>query len=463
MKNVTLCVLLVSIGASACRVGETYRAPETKVSERWTEDAVVGGGAVDSNWWKTFGDATLDGLVQRALAGNFDLKIAAARVREARALRASTEGRWDPSVDASGGYTRSKVGTNAGGSGDGHDAYDAGFDARWELDVFGRRDSALEAAQAEIEVTRESRRDATVTLLGEVARNYLELRGIQRQLAITRDNLTAQQDTLRLTRVRFGAGLSTDLDVARAEALTASTRAQMPSLETQARTRIHALSVLLGESPGPLVIELAGAAALPEPPATIAAGLPSELLRRRPDVRRAERELARAAALSNEAVAALYPSFALGASLRQQSDRPRTLLDSDSNVFSFGASFTAPILNGGSLKAEAEAADARVEQARYAYERTVIGALAEVENALVTVSRERERRAMLDAAVQADRRAVALADDLYKRGLASFFEVLTAQQNLLQTESTYAASSTQLAAETVALYKALGGGWDVVE
>ncbi len=450
------------IAAPGCKVGPDYAKPDLVVPDEWTETRDAG--PVDEHWWQAFHDPKLDELVDRALKNNLDLGIATARVREARAVRAAIFGQWDPQVNASAGFTRGQTSstTTSGAftSNAPRNLFDAGFDARWEIDVFGQRDRALEAADADVDAAVENVHDAQVSLLGEVARNYVQVRGLQRQIALTQQNLTAQQDTAHLTQVRFGAGLSTDLDVARAQALAASTQADIPALEGRVRQLMHALSVLLGEAPGPLARELEAPTELPTPPETIAAGLPVDLMRRRPDVRRAERELARAVAVSGEATAELYPTFSLIGSFGQQSNKLESLFNADSNVWTLGGGVTAPIFNGGTLRANIEAADARAEQAELAYRRTVLSALAEVESAFSDVAKSRARHESLVASVDAYSRAVRLATELNQRGIASFFEVLDAQQQLFRTQSLEALSATDLTADTVALYKALGGGWE---
>jgi NodT family efflux transporter outer membrane factor (OMF) lipoprotein len=297
-------------------------------------------------------------------------------------------------------------------------------------------------------------------MLAEVARNYVELRGLQRQIAITRSNLELQRDTNELTRKRFVAGFATDFDVARSESLLATNTALIPQFEARTRAVTHALSVLLGEAPGELGRELDLDTPIPVAPTTVDAGLPSQLLRRRPDVRAAERELARATAQTGEAVAAQYPSFSIGAVFAQQSRTFTDLFDAESNAWLLGGSLTAPIANGGVLRSQVDAAEARADAARLAYRKTVINALAEVETALAAVARQRTRRESLEVALAADRRALTRVNDLYTQGIVSFFEVLAAQQSQLRSESSLAESTTELAAQTVALYKALGGGWD---
>lgn len=445
-----------------CRVGPAYRAPEARVPAQWAETELVRVAEPARAWWRSFGDTHLDGLIERALARNLDVRIAGERIREARAVRAAVAGVWDPQVNAGGGVSRSESSSASDNPLGGRTAnvFDAGFDARWEIDLFGRRDHALAAADAGVDVATEGRHGVVVSVLAEVARNYVDLRGVQRQIEITRSNLVLQRDTSELTSERFRAGLATDLDVARSESLVATTSAQLPVLEASARALAHSLSVLLGETPGAVERELASFAPIPLAPDTVDAGLPSELLRRRPDLRAAEREFARATAQTGEAVARMYPSFSLTASLGRQSSSFSDLFDADATAWSAGGALFAPILSGGSLRADVDASEARAEIARLAYQRAVLSALAEVDSALTAVARQRARQAALATALEADRRAVTLANDLYLRGIVSFFEVLEAQSNVLRSESSFAESSTDLAQKSVALYKALGGGWD---
>jgi outer membrane protein, multidrug efflux system len=447
--------------ASACRVAPRYEAPKTPMPAGWTEHSAPSL-ALEGRWWNAFQDPVLDGLIERARATNLDVRIAIARVREARALRDFAVGSREPELAASAGYTRSAPSENLPQSaftrGEADDVWQAGFDASWELDMFGRLGHAIDAARAGLEAAEEARRDAFVTLAAEVGRNYVELRGLQRQIALVRSNLALQRDTFELTRSLATAGLGNELDVARAEAQMASTDARIPALEADVRGAIHRLSVLLALNPGELSSELEPVAPIPSAPSELGVGMPSELLRRRPDIRRAERELARSAALTAEATAELFPRFVIGGSIGQQSDDFKHLFDASSTAWSLGGSLTAPIFNGGRLRANVRAADARQEQALLLYEQTVLEALREVEDALANVQRERERSVTLDAALQANRRAVELATDLQARGLTTFFEVLDAQRELLAADTDLAASSTTLSLQSVALYKALGGG-----
>jgi len=461
----------ILIAAGACRVAPEYEEPAVEVPPAWSPESDVAASAEPpERWWQSFGDPELDSLVARAVGANLDLALARARVREARASRDVIAGERLPEIDAHAAFTRSQSSANTvQGSLTGsspRNLYDVGFDAIWEVDLFGSIRYAVEAAEAGVQVAEENRRDALVSLLGEVAREYVELRGAQRQRDILRENVEAQRQTLELTRVRFQAGLATELDVARSQTLLANTEALIPSLEADASGGIHRLSVLLGESPGSLQAELSGAAPVPQVGDALtdfAAGLPSDLLRRRPDVRRAERELAQAAALTAEATANLYPKLTLGASLGLQSLESGSLFEGDSQAWSVGGGLFAPIFAGDRLRAAVRVQDARQEQALAIYQQTILSALEEVETSLVSVARQRERRTSLVVALQASRRALELANDLHLRGLADFFEVLDAQRSKLLAESELARSDTLLASGTVALYKSLGGGWETLD
>jgi NodT family efflux transporter outer membrane factor (OMF) lipoprotein len=448
----------------SCRTAPEHHPTDVPVPTQWSEGTHAPAEPPEK-WWKEFGDPELDSLVERAVVANHDLAIARARVREARALRDIAAGARLPEVDATAGASRSQVSANIPqGSGTGPvTLYNAGFDASWEVDLFGSNRAALAASEAGLEAAQEGARDALVTLLGEVARNYVELRGAQRQIEITRANADAQRRTLDLTRSRFQAGLSTQLDVARAQTLLSNTDALVPTLQTRVESAIHRISVLLGAPPSTLTPELAESKPVPVAQgavAELASGVPSDLLRRRPDVRRAERELAQAASLTDEATADLYPKLTLGASLGLQSTDLGDLWKGSSKAWSIGGSLFAPIFQGDRLRAAVRVQNARQDQALEHYRQTVLGALSEVEDALTAVSRERDRHKSLIDAVASSQQALDLANDLQLRGLIDFFEVLDAQRSKLLADSLLAASDTDLTSQTVALYKALGGGWE---
>jgi len=455
-----------------CSVGPDYKEPALAVPRAWNEVQQKG---VDSRpldlvrWWTAFEDPLLDSLVDRAVRSNLDLRVAEARVREARAARAAiAAGQW-PAVNTSGSYARSRTSENAlnfpsqGGASNfklERNLFDAGFDANWEVDVFGGVRRRVEAADATVEATEYSRRDVLVTLLGDVARNYIDLRGAQRRLAVAHANLESQEDSLELTRVRFKAGLASDLDVARAEAQINTTAAQVPVIESALKQAAYNLDLLLGLSPGALWRELEKQTAIPKLPADVLVGLPSDLLRRRPDIRFAERRLATATAQVGSAIADLFPKFFLTGIFGLQSISAGDWLTGGSRYWSIGPSIAWPVFDAGRIRANIEIRNAQQEQALQQYEQAVLAALGDVEKSLVNYAQEQGRYRSLNDAVAANRRAVAMANELYVRGLNDYLAVLDSQRALYVTETELAQSEAAMASNLVALYKALGGGWE---
>jgi NodT family efflux transporter outer membrane factor (OMF) lipoprotein len=455
---------------AGCTAGPDYRPPRVAVPGSWAESASPGGTAPAAgtaepprlaDWWKTLRDPILDRLIERAVRSNPDLRMAQARVREARARRGVVEADRLPAVDAAGSYERSRPSrTVSGGSGPSGGLYQAGFDASWEIDLFGGVRREIEAADADVGAAVEDRRDALVSLLAEVARDYVDLRGAQRRASIARSSLQAQRETLGITRTRLAAGLATDLDVARAEAQVQTTASQVPALEAAARRSIHLLSVLLAAEPGALAGELGAEAPIPVAPASVPVGLPSDLLRRRPDVRRAERRLAAATARIGAATADLFPRFSLTGSFGLESGNSGSLADRDSRFWSVGPAVRWPLLDFGKVRSNIAVQDALEEQAAVEYERTILSSLREVEDGLVSFAREQDRRAALAAAVESNRRAVGLADSLYRQGSTDFLSVLQVERDLFQSQDALAQSDGAVTSGLVALYKALGGGWE---
>lgn len=470
---VTAGLLLVAVG---CTVGPNYQRPDLSIPPTWKEARESGvdtRSAELAQWWTAFNDPLLNSLVERAVRSNLDVRLAEARIREARALQAVTAaGAW-PTIDVSGSYTRSRISKNAlslpsptGGApsavpgGDlEHDLFKTGFDASWEIDLFGGVRRSVEAAEANVDASVEDRRDALVTLLGDVANDYIDLRGFQRRLAVAHASLKSQEEILDLTRVRFRAGLANDLEVAQAEAQVATTAAQIPTLESSLRRAAYRLDVLLGLEPGALSAELSSEAPIPALPPEVLVGLPSELLRRRPDIRRAERQLAAATAQIGAATADLFPKFLLTGSGGLQSFSASDWFTSGSRFWSVGPTVRWPIFDAGRIRANVEVRNAQQEQALRRYEKTVLTALQEVESSLVNYSKEQARYRSLVEAVTANRRAVEMANELYLRGLGDFLNVLDAQRSLLLAESDQARSEATMASNLVSLYKALGGGW----
>jgi outer membrane protein, multidrug efflux system len=463
---------LCSIAIAGCSVGPDYKQPEMKLPEHYGASTTRPVGEA-VRWWSTFKDPTLDSLVARATDNNLDVRLATARIREARAQRGVEAADWWPTVDAAGSYNHQRTSNSSAnndfGSGGGFapkrefDAFQVGFDSTWEIDVFGGVRRSVEAADADLQASVEDRRDVIVTLLGDVARNYIELRGRQRQLAITRANLVSQQETLDLTRARFNAGLVGELDVARAQALVATTSSQVPALEALVRQSTHRLGVLLGQEPSALAAELGPEGPIPFGLGAIPVGLPSELLRRRADIRRAERQLAAQTARIGVATADLFPRFTLTGSLGWQSERFKDLGSDNSLFWNIGPGARWNIFDAGRIRSNIRVQDARQEQALVQYQQAVLTSLEDVENALVNYDREQSRRVALAAAVDSNRRAVELANQLYSRGLVDFLNVQESQRSLLAAEDQLAQSDTAVSSNLVAVYKALGGGWDAVE
>ena len=425
-------------------------------------------------WWKTFNDPTLDSLVARAVAANLDLRQATSRLRQARATRGVVGSALLPSLDSSADYHRSGAGsgkihtfttadgkTHATNNSLRQDSYQAGFDATWEADIFGGIRRNVEAADASIEAAVEDRRDLLVSLVAEVAINYIDLRGFQRQISIAEENLAAQKHTADLTRKKFGAGFVSRLDVANADAQVFSTESDIPALESQSQQTIYALGLLLAREPAALLSELSAPQPIPITPPDVPIGLPSELLRRRPDIRRAEAQYHAATAQVGVATAQLYPQVTLVGSLDVQASKLHSLGNWTNNAWSIGPSISWPIFAGGRIVANIEVENALQEQALIAYNQAVLGALRDVEVAAVAYAKEQRRRNALIEAVAANRQSLDLSTRLYNQGQTDFLNVLNAERSLFSAETSLAISDTNIATDLAALYKALGGGWQV--
>lgn len=472
-----LALLTSAAWLSGCVVGPDYVPPKTDAPARWSAaPAATGTDLRLADWWKSFRDPVLDGLIEEAVRSNLDVRLAAARIREARALRRATIAAGLPSFDARGAASRRRNSTNfsqqsggAGNPGGGFgiggqiiDIFQMGFDAQWELDFFGGVQRAMEAADAHLEAEEEGRRNALVSLLGDIARHYIELRANQQMRATALANLRSQEDTLALIRLRRQAGLASELEVAQAEAQTATVRAQAPVYETAARQAIHALSVLLGQPPGRAAGRLEREGPVPESDAPGLADLPSELLRRRPDIRRAERRLAAANADIGAAVAELYPKINLSAFLGLQNTRI-TDFTPIGKSWSMASSISMPLFNWGRLQANVKTKEALHEQAFVGYRATVLNAFKEVEDALIAHAQERERSGTLRQAVEAQNLALRLAQERYEKGLSAYLDVLEAQRGLLLAQREAIDGQARQSLQLAALYKALGGGWSVAE
>jgi NodT family efflux transporter outer membrane factor (OMF) lipoprotein len=486
-------LLLGFIGIS-CTVGPNYHRPKIQLPADWIGAATTPEGvpttqasqtvqaAADvARWWTSLDDPVLDSLIERAIESNLDLQRAAARVRQARASIGVSRAGLFPTADLGGSYRHSVSGpgdadrsgrtvtlpdgtpiTTGGGNRpeSRSDLFRTGLDAAWELDVFGgiRRD--VEASRADEDFAVEDWRDVLVTLVSEVALNYVDLRQFQRQIDIAVKNLDAQVHTAEVTRTKFEGGEVSRLDVANAEAQVASTRSVIPSLRTSERQAIYNLSVLLGQQPIALVDELSHGGPVPDVPKQIPIGLPSDLLRRRPDIRRAEAAAHAATARIGVATADLFPKFSLTGSLGLQGDHINSLGDARNYFWSFGPSVSWPLFDAGRIRANINVRTAAQEEALLSYRGTILVALQDVENALVAFTNEQERRQSLIESVQKNRQAVDLSLKLYSQGTEEFLNVLNAQRSLLGAEASLADSDRTIVANLIALYKALGGGWE---
>lgn len=449
---------------AGCAVGPNYKPPETTVGPSFTRASQPGAStnAPIVRWWRSFGDETLNQLVDTAVAANTDLRIATANLREARALHRLANFDLGPTVTANAAYeNRRNSALVARGTDRTLEIYDVGFDAIWELDIFGGVRRSSQAARAQAQAAEAVRRDVLISVIAEVVRNYFELRGTQNQLDVARRNATNQAETVQITQARLDGGRGTQFDVARARAQLNSTLAIIPPLEAQIARVIHRLSVLTGQQPGALLEMLNEPAPLPNAPELVALGDPTELLRRRPDVRVAERDLAAATARIGVATADLFPRVTFIGRIGFQAETFSGLTQNGGDTWSFGPRITWAALDIGRVQARIKVAGARADAQLANYERTVLSALEETENALIEWGREQARRDYLRQSALASEEAAGLARQRYDAGAADFLNVLDAERVLLEGQNQLAASQTRAATALVAVYKALGAGWEI--
>ena len=469
-----------------CIVGPDYHAPLVSMpvsfaSTSSTQPADTSSPSADlSRWWLAFDDMELQSLLGRAFNANLDMRAAEFRLVEARSQLGVQQASFYPAANFTGSYTRQQISKNGfftpgGTSGSSsipsselshlglkqrNDLYQVGFDASWELDLFGGVRRGIQAAGADAEAAVEDRRSVMVSLLGDVARYYVQYRGLQRQIAITQQNIRADEDTLEVTRTQFQKGLTSYLDVARAESQLRTSEAQLPAQDTSLKQAMYQLGVLLGADPASLSEELATPAPIPTPRRRVPQGLPSDLLRRRPDVRQAERQLAAATARIGVAVADLYPKFSLTGQFGQQSLRLSALANSASTIWSFGPGVSWDLFDAGRVRSTIDVYNARQQQALINYKQKILLSLQDVDNALTAHANEQRRNVSLVQAVKSSQDAFDLASSQYVGGLTPFLNVLDAQRTLHAAQDQLAQSDTAVASDLVALYKALGGGWD---
>jgi multidrug efflux system outer membrane protein len=472
----SIIAFFVSAALSGCAVGPNYHRPTTQVATQFPTTApkqetrgessasndVYSHAPAQTEFWKQFDDPVLNGMIGDALAANYDLRVALGRLVQARALR--NESRFDlaPTVTASGGYTKQRVPAveNPGGGAYTSKLYDAGFDATWELDFFGGVRRSIEARNAELEGEEANLHDAQVSVIAEVARNYFELRGAQTQLAVARGNVKNQQQVLALAQAQLEAGSGTDLDVARAQSQLSTTLSTIGPLEAAVSRSIHRLGVLTGRDPDALTDMLSAPHELPPLPQIVPVGTPEELLRRRADIRSAERNLAASTALVGVAVSDLFPKVTFTGNFGYAAAEPAGLGSAASRSYMIGPGITWAAFNLGRVHAEIAGARAGAVIALDQYHGTVLNALQETEDALVTHARDRDQLLHAQDAARASATAAKLAQIRYKGGMVDFLSVLDAERTQLETEDALARSRTEAATSLIAVYKALGGGWE---
>lgn len=476
--------LLAAIGAAAavagCTVGPNFAEPNPHLPEKsfFGDNGQVLGARLpaptDPTWWNVFRDPVLTGLEQRVAAANLDVQTATLRLAESRFQRGVAAAAEFPSINADDKYTRELYSKNGiisllspllGPSGAGFspgalNEYYSGFDASWELDLWGRIRRQVESADAQVDQAADQRRDALVSSLAELARDYLQLRGVQTQIGIANDNLKVDRDILELAQERQQRGLQNGLDVENAAAQVESVRAQIPQLQQQESEYINALSLLLDQPPGALKTELGLRRSVRTGPPRIPLGIPSELARRRPDIRAAEDALHAATANIGVAVGDFYPKVQLNGTVGFNSLDIKHLYDASSLQYMVGPSVTLPIFEGGRLRSTLKLREAQQQEAAITYRKTVLQAWHDVVNALVAHRLEQNRRARLRSQAEHASAALGLARARYNDGLTEFLTVLDAERTLLQAQQQYATSTTNVSLDLVQLFKALGGGWE---
>ncbi|MBS1183418.1 MAG: Toluene efflux pump outer membrane protein TtgI precursor [Proteobacteria bacterium] len=446
---------LLGLLLSGCAVGPDYLMPSLALPASWSSSsAETPARPVElAHWWERLGDRELNALVEEAVAGNLDVAAAKAKIRTARATERQTNAALLPSADGSSSASRQKS------QGEVQNQFKGGFDSSWELDLFGANARSSEAARYGSQAADEDLGSVVLTLIGDVASNYVAARGYQARISLAQQSAASQRETAGLTRKKFEAGSASAVDVSNAEGQAASTEAKLPDLRTAYAGAVHRLSVLTGRAPADLDARMKKGGAIPRPRQPVPTGLPADLLTNRPDIRKAERDYAQATAKIGAAAAARYPSVSLSGTLSTTATSIGDLGKASSLSWSLGPSLSVPIFNAGKLAAAQEAAEATRDQYFVAYKAAVLGALEDVENAIVAFRQERIKNGRLAAATQSYRKASELAQSLYQSGSSSFLDVLDAERSLYSAEDSLLTSTVAIADNYITLNKALGGGW----
>ena len=457
------CMLPAMLALAGCKVGPDYVAPQAVTPDAWhsqLENGLVGGDMnpeVLASWWTALDDPVLSGLIGRAVAGNLDLQTAGSRVREARARRGIARGGLLPAFNAGASATSSRTDVRRGFDTNGQ-VYSTSLDAGWELDLFGGVHRSVEAATADVNAVEENLRDVLVSLLAETALNYIDVRTFQARIAAAEASLKAQEETYQLVQWRLQAGLDDDLVAQQARYNLENTRSQIPGLRTGLQQAMNRIAVLLGQAPGALEAELERPRPVPVPPEEVAVGVPADIVRRRPDVRRAERELAAQTARVGVATADLYPRLRLNGSIGVETLSFREPAASRTSFASGGPAISWAVFDP-TVRPNIEVQSELQAQALIQYEAVVLGSLEEVENAMVAYAQEQRRRENLREATKAAQAAAEMAQFKYQAGLTDFSNVLDAERSLLSFQDQLNQSDGTVTANVIRLYKALGGGW----
>ena len=458
--------MVISMLQGCITVGPDYHPPQPKMPDAWHQELTRGpaeGEAKLQTWWKAFNDPVLDSLIDQAAAGNLDMREAAARIMEAQARRGIATGERFPDIDSSGVAERRRYSEDfAVPSFDGKRTdyfYGLRLGGSWEVDFWGRIRRLVESAEADLEASIEAYRDVQVLLYAEIALNYVEVRTLQARIRFAKANVENQRDTLEITKARLKAEISPELDVRQAELNLARTESIIPTLRSSMIKAINRLGVLIGEFPSALHDELSSTAPIPQPENKIMISLPANLLRQRPDIRQTERELAVQTARIGVATSDLYPRLYLLGDFGFEGTSD--ILDYKKRSWSLGPSFRWNIFDGGRVRNYIKVEDARTEQALVLYEQTVLNALEDVENALVSYAEENERRELLKNSVEAAQKSVKLVKTLYITGLTDFQNILDMERSLFEQQDGFAASKGRVTQNLIRIYRALGGGWEL--
>jgi NodT family efflux transporter outer membrane factor (OMF) lipoprotein len=468
---------VLGLGLSGCTVGPDFQSPELSVEPRRSavDAASVPSrtveGAVDITWWKSFRDFQLSSLVERLVAQNLDVATATERVIQSMAQRRVAVAQGLPHIEGQSSSTYNRASPNgtlslfvpAPGAPLDYGLFRDGLTSSWQLDLFGRVRRAVEAADAATLAAVENRHGVALTAVAELAQSYMLLRGIQNRFEIAKRNLRLAEENVELVNKRFGDGVATTLDLAQARAQQATIAATLPPLRTQEAELINIIGLLLGYAPRTLEVELRRSKMVPRVPRKVPVGLPGSLVRRRPDVREAEARLHEATAQTGVAVANFYPDVTLNGFVNVESLHLSNLFSLGSTAFAVGPAVSIPIFEGGRLRGTLELRESQQREAAVIFQKTVLRAWKEVDDALTAYREAQLRRVDVARAVTENQAALRAARQRYQEGAIDFLNVITAQAQLLQSENDLADSDTQIATYLVNLYRALGGGWEIVD